>query len=112
MKKITGLFVLLIFILSLQGCANGVSEGCPYCGDLAGDNRWFIAKVTDKSMVMPLCEDCFEAKAAGEAGIRLNVSDFAVGDIVRITYGGYIMESYPVQISPISVERADQFDTQ
>jgi hypothetical protein len=107
MKKITGLLVLLIFILSLQGCANGRSEGCPYCGDLAGGNRWFIAKVTDDHMVMPLCIDCFEANAAGDAGISLNVEDYKVGDIVRITYGGYIMESYPVQISPISVERAD-----
>lgn len=100
-------------------CGYAKVSQCPYCGDLAGGNRWFIAKVVSENGVKPLGTDCFEAKAAGSAEIRFNSSDgtlaeggFAVGDVVCITYGGYIMESYPVQISPISVERADQFDTQ
>lgn len=91
----------------------GVAQ-CPYCGNLSGGDRWFIAKVTDKYTVMPLGTDCFEAKAAGDAGIRISAASgtleeggFAVGDVIRITYGGEIMESYPVQIAPISIERAD-----
>jgi len=113
--------------LTLCGCANGLMEDtpdsskgeCAYCGDLSGGDRWFIAKVTDKYTVMPLGTDCFEAKAAGDAGIRISAASgtleeggFAVGDVIRITYGGEIMESYPVQIAPISMERADQFDIQ
>ncbi len=77
---------------------------CEYCGKLDGENRWFIAEVISASMVKPLGQGCFEAISAGEAGISLNVSGFAVGDIVRITYGGYIMESYPVQIHADSIE--------
>ena len=123
MKKIFGLTLLLMLVLTLCGCANGTMEGppsdvskgeCAYCGDLSGGDRWFIAKVTDQYTVMPLGTDCFEAKAAGDAGIRINAASgtfeeggFAVGDVIRITYGGEIMESYPVQIAPISIERAD-----
>ena len=77
---------------------------CEYCGKLDGENRWFIAEVVSASMVKPLGKGCFEAISAGEAGISLNVSGFADGDIVRITYGGYIMESYPVQIHADSIE--------
>lgn len=84
----------------------GVTQ-CPYCGDLSDGNRWFIAKVTSAHMVMPLGTDCFEARSAGDAGISLGVGDYEVGDIVRITYGGYIMESYPVQIAPITIELAN-----
>lgn len=127
MKKIIALTLLLMLVLTLCGCANGLLEDtpdsskgeCAYCGDLSGGNRWFIAKVIDQYTVMPLGTDCFEAKAAGDAGIRISAASgtleeggFAVGDVIRITYGGEIMESYPVQIAPISMERADQFDTQ
>lgn len=122
MKKIIALTLLLMLVLTLCGCANEFPEGtpgaqkgeCPYCGDLKGGDRWFIAKVTDQGMLMPLGTDCFEAKAAGKAGIRISAASgtleeggFAVGDVIRITYGGEIMESYPVQIAPISIERAD-----
>ncbi len=93
-------------------CGYAGVRQCPYCGDLSDGNRWFIAEVVSATGVKPLGTDCFEAKAAGEAGISLDVDDYEIGDVVRIIYGGYIMESYPVQIAPISVERADQFDTQ
>ncbi len=77
---------------------------CEYCGKLDGEKRWFIAEVVSASMVKPLGKGCFEAISAGEAGNSLNVNGFADGDIVRITYGGYIMESYPVQIHADSIE--------
>ena len=115
MKRMIALALFMMLTFSFVGCANGVvqdlpglgtdaSDACPYCGDLRGGDRWFIAKVTSSHLVMPLGEDCFEATAAGDAGISVNVSSYAVGDTVRITYGGEIMESYPVQIHAISIE--------
>ncbi len=79
---------------------------CEYCGKLGGEDRWFIAKVVSASSVKPLGSGCFEAVSAGDAGMCLNVSNFAPGDIVRITYNGMIMESYPVQIHADSIEPA------
>ncbi len=84
---------------------------CPYCGKLEGENRWFIAEVMANGMVMPLGTDCFEAVSAMDVGISLHYSAvdgdesrrLAVGEIVRITYNGLIMESYPVQIRADSV---------
>ncbi len=84
---------------------------CPYCGQLEGNDRWFIARVMENGMVMPLGTDCFEATSAMDVGITLHYSAvdgdetrrLAVGEIVRITYNGCIMETYPVQIRADSV---------
>ena len=86
--------------------ADGSLKSCEYCGKLEGEDRWFIAKVTENLMVMPLGNNCFEAKAAMGAGITLHYSEvdgdpdkkLKEGDIVKIEYNGMIMESYPVQI--------------
>lgn len=86
--------------------ADGSHKSCEYCGKLEGEDRWFIAKVTENLMVMPLGNNCFEAKAAMGAGITLHYSEvdgdpdkkLKEGDIVKIEYNGMIMESYPVQI--------------
>ena len=85
---------------------------CDYCGKLDGENRWFIAKVIDSKTFMPIGENCFEAVSAGEAGFILEyVGDdlidqqgFAPGDTVRVIYNGYIVETYPCQIAPITIE--------
>ena len=79
---------------------------CEYCGQLEGNNRWFIAKVTEDLMVIPMGTDCFEAKAAMDAGITLHYSEvngdpnakLRAGDTIDVEYNGMIMESYPVQI--------------
>lgn len=84
---------------------------CPYCGKLEGNDRWFIARVMENGMVMPLGTDCFEATSAMGAGITLHYSAvdgeegrrLVAGEIVRITYNGCIMESYPVQIAALTV---------
>ena len=83
--------------------ADGSHISCEYCGKLDGDGRWFIAKVTENLMVMPIGTDCFEAKAAMGAGITLHYNEvdgearrLEAGEYVCVMYGGYIMESYPV----------------
>ena len=80
---------------------------CEYCGKLEGNDRWFIAKVTEDLMVMPMGTDCFEAKASLGAGIYLSYKEvdgnpdvkLKAGDVIKVEYNGMIMESYPVQIS-------------
>ncbi len=92
---------------------------CRYCGEQEGDSRWFIARVMENGMVMPLGTDCFEATSAMDAGISLHYSAvdgeagrrLAAGEIVRITYNGLIMETYPVQIRADSVTVETELET-
>ena len=94
---------------------------CRYCGELEGDRRWFIARVMENGMVMPLGTGCFEAASAMDVGISLHYSAvdcdesrrLAEGEVVRIAYNGLIMESYPVQIraDAVTVETDVEIET-
>ena len=86
---------------------------CAYCGEVGvGQDRWFIAKVMGDGKVMPVGEGCFERVSAMDAGIWLHYSSvdgdeerrLQEGDLIRVTYNGLIMESYPAQISATTVE--------
>ena len=84
----------------------GSHKSCEYCGQLEGESRWFIARVTDNLMIDPMGSECFEAKSAMGAGIALHYSEvdgdpdakLKAGHIIKVEYNGMIMESYPVQI--------------
>ena len=101
---------------------NGVPwhKECDYCGKLDGENRWFIAVVIDSDTVKPIGENCFEAVSAGEACFILEYAGdnlieeqgFAPGDIVRITYNGYVVVTYPGKIYPDSVEPVEGYETE
>ena len=90
---------------------------CDYCGTLEDGNRWFIARAESVSSVTPLGTGCFEAVSAMDRPISVSY-DYGIdgdltrclfrGDIVRIIYNGQIMESYPVQISTISIESVEE----
>lgn len=79
---------------------------CEYCGQLEGENRWFIGTISNELMINPKGNDCFEAKAAGYANIHLHYNEvdgdtekkLKAGDIVKVEYNGMIMETFPVQI--------------
>ena len=134
MKKLFALILALICVLGLIGCTNRESEEpaistdaktensgltqhnhteCEFCGETEDGGRWFIAEAMDSNFVNPRGNGCFEAVAAMDAGISLHYSAvdgdsnkrLTAGDVVRITYNGMIMESYPVQISADSVEK-------
>ena len=136
MKITFALILALICVFVLIGCANRGSEEpeistdaknensgltqhnhteCEFCGDTEDGGRWFIAEAMDSNFVKPLGDGCFEAVAALDAGITLHYSAvdgdpekrLTAGDVVRITYNGMIMESYPVQIAADSVEKAE-----
>lgn len=98
-----------------DGSAQAWHTECQFCGKLEGEARWFIARVIDAHSVVPIGTGCFEDAEAGGAWIDLSYGSenliegqgIAQGNVVRVTYGGYVMESYPVQIVPTSVEIAD-----
>lgn len=85
---------------------------CEFCGYLDGEGRWFVAMVIDAKTVKPLGENCFEAHSAGEAGFRVNFfgenpiekQGLVAGDIVLVTYNGYVVETAQCQIYPDSIE--------
>ncbi len=134
MRKLIVLILALICLIGMIGCdKSGESEvstdaktedsiltqhnhtECEFCGDTEDGGRWFIAEAMDPNFVKPLGNGCFEAVAALDAGISLHYSAIdgesekrlTKGDVVRITYNGLIMESYPVQISADSVENVE-----
>ena len=136
MKKLFALVLALICVFGLIGCASRQSEApeistdtknensgltqhnhteCEFCGETENGGRWFIAEAMDSNFVKPLGDGCFEAVAALDAGISLHYSAvdgdpekrLSKSDVVRITYNGMIMESYPVQIAADSVEKAE-----
>lgn len=84
---------------------------CDYCGKLEGNDRWFIAKVTEDLMVMPIGDGCFESIASLGEGIYLSYKEvdgnpdvkLKLGDIIKVEYNGMIMESFPVQMIADSV---------
>lgn len=96
--------------------AQPTGDECRFCGRLEGNDRWFIAEVMANGMVNPLGKDCFETTSAMGAGITLHYSAvdgeagrrLREGEIVRITYNGCIMESYPVQIAATTVTVEDE----
>ena len=100
----------------VPSAAHPTGDECRYCGKLEGENRWFIAEVMANGMVNPLGKDCFETTSAMGAGISVHYSAvdgeagrrLKEGEIVRITYNGCIMESYPVQIAATTVTVEDE----
>ena len=91
--------------------ADGSHSSCEYCGKLEGESRWFIAKVTEDLLVMPIGDGCFESIASLGAGIHLSYKEvdgnpdvkLKPGDVIKVEYNGMIMESYPVQMIADSV---------
>ena len=94
--------------------ADGSHKKCAFCGLCDGDGRWFIGKVMENHLIMPLGTNCFEKNAAGDAGIDVwykkvdgEERTLTAGEYVCVMYGGYIMESYPVQIGADKVSTVD-----
>ena len=92
----------------------GTHVSCEYCGKLEGEGRWFIAKVNEALMVVPLGKDCFEAKQSMGAGITLHYNEvdgeerkLEAGEYILVKYNGMIMESFPVQIGADEVSTVD-----
>ena len=119
MKKVICLVLVFALLSCLYGCkkeepilTQHTHSECEYCGKLEGNDRWFIAEVMKDGKVMPVGEGCFESVSAMNAGIWLSYSavdgdaekKLQNGDVVRVSYNGLIMETFPVQISATTVE--------
>lgn len=98
--------------------SSGQQEQSQYFGELDKGNRWFLAKATDSKKVVPLGTGYFEANYAEGEGCGIIVHYTGIdgdsdkklcnGDIVKITYNGYIIETYPPQIDAIMIETVSQ----
>ena len=130
MKESLIAVVLLLGILFMAGCGANVEKDAvadtssgqqgqsQYFGELDKGNRWFLAKVTDSKKVVPLGTGYFEANYAEGEGCGIIVQYTGIdgdsdkklcnGDIVKITYNGYIIETYPPQIDAIMIETVSQ----
>ena len=92
----------------------GSHKECAFCGLCDGGGRWFIGKVMENHLIMPLGTNCFEKNAAGDVGIDVwykkvdgEERTLTAGEYVCVMYGGYIMESFPVQIGADKVSKVD-----
>lgn len=122
MKKIWKLFTLCIIVLSFAACGSpntGNGNSTSY-----GDNTdsaetvYFeatVLEITETSLLVEPMENSEELKSADQISVSLSglesseldalLSELKAGDIVRIEYNGMIAESYPAQITGLSVRK-------
>jgi len=98
MKKVLAAVTLLVFIL-LTGCESGES--------LLGT----VIRMDEETMVV----EPFEGEEIRRSGTEVSVSvpddlDLEVGDQVRVTHEGPVMESHPLQITVIAIEELNGLD--
>lgn len=95
MKKMVASLMLLFFLI-LTGCQSGETfEGT-------------VIRVDEYGVVV----EPFEDEEIRRSGTEVSVSveddmDLEVGDQVRITHEGPVMESHPLQIDLIEIEQID-----
>jgi hypothetical protein len=106
---IIGLIAVSFIIIAV---ANGIISG-----NLFGKNETFKATVLENKMTSLLVEPLKgedELSSSDKIVVRINtkdntlkdLSEFKAGSLVKITYGGAIMESYPAQINAYRIEFA------
>ena len=108
-RKWMALFLALCMALSLCACAKSENEGNPVstygCDTVSFEAT--ILEVYDGSVMVQPVEGSSELRSADKITFGTkNLDDIghAVGDQVKIYYGGEIMESYPAQIIPTKWE--------
>ncbi len=109
MKKLITLMLALMCILVLTGCQNLPVENDTPPGVLPNDgNVTFIAQVLEvhsgSYLVQPV-EGSAELNSADKITVPAQEGVNAqVGDYIKITYDGQLMESYPAQIHQATIE--------
>ena len=110
MKNTISIILVLIVCLSLSACSN--SRDTNRVNSNSNNNieeiqtKYFEAKVIeiyDNSVLVEPVEGSDELKSADRIVVTMNDTNLEfnliVGDIIGITYGGEIAESYPAQIT-------------
>lgn len=109
MKKIFAIILALACIMALAGCQSLPVDNDTPPGVLPSDgNVTFIAKVLEvhsgNYLVQPV-EGSAELNSADKITVPAQESVNAqVGDYIKVTYDGQLMESYPAQIHRATIE--------
>ncbi len=122
MKKILKLFTLCIITFSFAACGstntdNGDSSASGGSTDSA-ETVYFeatVLEIAETSLLVEPVENSEELKSADQFSVALSglesseldalLSELKAGDIVGIEYNGMIAESYPAQITGLSVQK-------
>lgn len=115
MSKKTAVLIIIILLLALAATA-----AVWMSGDKESESvqRLFTASVLENKktsiLVQPLegedelnSSDKILVRVPKDSAVLEDLSEFAVGSKVKITYGGAIMESHPAQINADKVELAE-----
>lgn len=109
MKKIFAIILALMCILALAGCQNLPADNDTPPGVLPSDgNVTFIAQVLEvhagSYLIQPV-EGSAELNSADKITVPAQDGVNAqVGDYIKVTYDGQLMESYPAQIHRATIE--------
>lgn len=109
MKKIFAIILALMCIMALAGCQSLPANNDTPPGVLPSDgNVTFIAKVLEvhsgNYLVQPV-EGSVELNSADKITVPVQSGVNAqVGDYIKVTYNGQLMESYPAQIHQATIE--------
>ncbi|WP_368645208.1 DUF3221 domain-containing protein [Alkalibacterium putridalgicola] len=95
MKRVLTAFILL-FLFLLAGCQSGETfEGT-------------VIRIDDQSVVIEPAEGEDIRRSGTEVSISVEEDmDLEIGDRVRVRHEGPVMESFPLQINLIEIERID-----
>jgi len=98
MKKNIVFFLVIVVLFSLVSCGKKEEESS------------FIGKVAEVSethvIVTPnMSESIRNAGDAVRVDLKYSKEVLAVGDSIRVTYVGAIMESYPLQVNVVKIEK-------
>ena len=106
-KKVLGVILAVLMLsMALASCDN--TDYSEPSGQIAKEKYYFhaiVVEVYDRSIMVTPVEGATEGNSSGLISVSLTlksgdvVEGIEVGDKVRITYNGQIMESYPAQIA-------------
>lgn len=109
MKKIIKYVCLVIIVGTLlSGCKADNNQSDKQQEDLTEKFEGSIEEMNEKIVIVKIDEGWNISNSGDRVSVDTSVNDketFQIGDRVRVTYDGRIMESYPLGIFTISIEK-------
>lgn len=103
MKKLIIILCIMVLALGMAACEKEVPiTNVTFSGE--------IIEIQESSAII----EVFEGEAIRSSGDKVSIDisqnddTFAVGDIVKVTYDGSVMESYPLQVNVIKLEKVEK----
>jgi hypothetical protein len=108
-KPIFLLFALLI-VFSMFGCTNA-GDARPSVDEPSKNERvsftGVISEINGSNAIVDVNEGEPIRSSGDKVSITIEEGAFAVGDVVVVVHSPEVMESYPLQINMISIEKVD-----